>query len=207
MSVEESPSSKIAYEPSAEAAVTVPSVVEVFGGRPVEAWLARDVAGGLAMATPWAIAAAIGTAMRLRKPPSECDIDDLLDEAHTISVGVRWISDNPGVMELLALRARHEADMLIDGLDPLAETIVGCDDGSSAEAVCWARGRDDLESVSELLSCCGGNIKALLAEVDREAGIRQEMWAFMSKVEDRRLLAVSRCEPSAWWGQIAEGSV
>lgn len=191
----------------AATAVTVPSIVEVFGGRPAEAWLAREVASGLTLGTAWSVAASIGTAMRLRKPMSERTIDDLLDEATTISLAAKWIEANPGVAESLKLHARHEADMLIDGLDLLADSIVGCDDGAKFEAIQWTHRRDDLESVCVVLETHGVSIRGDLADVDREAGIRQEMWAFMERVEDRRLAAVSRCEPDSWWGHIAEEAV
>jgi hypothetical protein len=72
----------------------------------------------------------------------------------------------------------------------------------------WLHRRDDLESVAFVLTRANVDVEVVrnaLAAVDREAGLRQEMWAFSEALDDARLSSVSWQEPEAWWATAPLG--
>jgi hypothetical protein len=196
------------WSPEAAVAVSVPTIDEVFAGLARAAWMTDEVASRLAIGTAWEVASAWGLVARLGEPATKLSLAELLDTEAPETSALLWLRHNPAAQRALVAHIVHESDMLIDGLDALAEALVDNAPGARDEARSWLHRRDDLESVAFVLTRANVDVDVVrnaLAAVDREAGLRQEMWAFSEALDDARLGSVSWQEPDAWWATAPLG--
>lgn len=196
------------WAPDAAVAVSVPSVDEVFAGLTRPEWMTDEVSSRLTVGTSWEVASAWGIVARLGQPAVKLSLAELLDAAPPESPALLWLRRNSAAQRDLVAHVVAESDMLIDALDPLAEALVDDAPDAREEARSWLHRRDDLESVAFVLTRANVEVdavRAALAAVDREAGLRQEMWAFSEAFDDARLSSVSWQEPDAWWATTPLG--
>ncbi len=196
------------WAPHVAAAVEVPQPAQVFAGLAPPDWMRVEVASRLAVGTAWEVASAWGMAARLAPSERSGSVLDLLDAPPPEAPALAWLARNPEAARELASHVVHEADRLVEDLDPLSDALAADAPDARDRALAWLHRRDDLASVAFVLTRADvdvGAVHAALARVDRAAGLRQTMWAFLEPLDDPRLASVSWQEPDAWWAEVTLG--
>ncbi len=196
-------------EPPPAFEADAPDVDDLLCGLAAEPWLVAEAKEMAATGEPLLRLAAAGMVARLFSPRDRAQRERLLAEMleagrHPVVDAVRSYASSldANALESLDHLVAALADGLHDRLDELRELVVEDLPDAPDAALGLLLSRDEIESVLYVLRAAGGgeNAAEAVAAFDREAVAAAMDIDLARPPRHDRLLAVSRCDPTCWWG-------